>query len=51
LAAISAWHLGLNEVCIAQATLAVEKEPDNERLKKNLAFVTETPESGKLAAE
>jgi len=51
LASLAAWHLGLTEVCIQQARLAVEKEPDNQRLKTNLAFVTATPESGKLAAE
>jgi tetratricopeptide (TPR) repeat protein len=51
LAAISSWHLGLKDICVEQARIAVEKEPDDERLKKNLAFVTGTPESGKLSAE
>ena len=51
LASIAAWNIGLTNVCVEQARLAVEKEPENQRLKTNLAFVTETPESGKLAAE
>lgn len=40
LASIAAWHLGLKEISIQQAFLAVEKEPDNERLIKNLRYVT-----------
>ena len=40
LASISAWHLGLRDISIEQARLAVEKEPDNERLEANLAFVS-----------
>jgi tetratricopeptide (TPR) repeat protein len=51
LASIAAWKLGLIDICVEQARLAVEKEPDNERLKNNLAFVTESLESSKLAAE
>ena len=51
LASISAWHVGLIEVSIAQARMAVEKEPDNERLVANLDFVTAPPGSDKMAAE
>jgi glycosyltransferase involved in cell wall biosynthesis len=40
LASISAWHLGLKSISIEQAKLAVEKSPDDERLKTNLLFVT-----------
>lgn len=40
LASIAAWHLGLKEISIEQARLAVEHEPDNERLLSNLRFVT-----------
>jgi len=41
LASISAWHLGLMSVAREQARLAVEKEPDNERLQTNLKLVLE----------
>ena len=51
LAAVAAWHLGMPEKCIEQAKLAVEKEPDNQRLIENLAFVTAGAESAKIAAE
>jgi glycosyltransferase involved in cell wall biosynthesis len=40
LASISAWHLGMRDVSVEQARLAVEKEPNNERLEANLAFVS-----------
>jgi glycosyltransferase involved in cell wall biosynthesis len=51
LASLAAWHLKLSEICIEQARLAVEKDPNDERLKKNLDFVTEGPKSVILAAE
>lgn len=51
LASLSAWHLKLPEICIEQAKLAIEKDPNDERLKKNLDFVTSAMESAKLAAE
>jgi glycosyltransferase involved in cell wall biosynthesis len=41
LASISAWHLGLKSVSVAQAQLALDKEPDNVRLQENLRFVSE----------
>jgi hypothetical protein len=47
-ASIAAWNLGLLNISIEHAALAVEKEPENERLQKNFAFVTE---STKIAAE
>jgi hypothetical protein len=39
LASIAAWHLGLSDISIEQARLAVEKSPDDERLQKNLRYV------------
>lgn len=39
MASISAWHLGLKEVAIEQAKLAVEKNPDDLRLRSNLDYV------------
>ena len=44
LASIAAWHLGLREIAIEQARLAVEKSPDDLRLRANLKAVTETTE-------
>jgi len=41
LAAISAYHIGLKEEAIKQGQLAVEKEPNNARLLKNLEFYKE----------
>lgn len=35
-ASISAWHLGLKDEALKQAQLAVDKSPDDERLKRNL---------------
>lgn len=35
-ASIAAWHLGLKDEALKQAQIAVEKSPDDERLKKNL---------------
>ena len=40
LASIAAWHLGLIDVSIEQARLALEYAPDDERLKGNLVFVS-----------
>jgi tetratricopeptide (TPR) repeat protein len=51
LASISAWHLGMNEICIEQAKIAVDLEPENDRLKANLDFVTAPPGSDIMAAE
>lgn len=39
LASISAWHLGLREVSLAQAKLALLKTPDDPRLASNLKFI------------
>jgi len=39
LASISAWHLGLRDIAIQQAQLAVELSPDDLRLRANLRFV------------
>jgi glycosyltransferase involved in cell wall biosynthesis len=51
LASIAAWNLGLVQKSIEQAKIAVEKEPDNARLRQNLEFVTAPPESSTIAAE
>jgi glycosyltransferase involved in cell wall biosynthesis len=45
LASIAAWHLGLKDISIEHARLAVEKEPENKRLQANFAFVTKTEDS------
>ena len=44
-ASIAAWHLGLKDISIEQAKLALSYDPDNVRLQSNLDFV-----QGKLAA-
>ena len=51
LASIAAWHLGMAEISIEQARLAVEKSPDDPRLRANLDFVTAPPGSDMIAAE
>jgi len=38
LAAISAWHMGMKDEAIRQGVLAVEAEPDDLRLRTNLAW-------------
>lgn len=39
LASISAWHMGLKDVSLEQAQIAVEHSPDDARLKNNLKFI------------
>jgi tetratricopeptide (TPR) repeat protein len=39
LASIATWHLGLRDLSIHHAKICVELSPDDERLKKNLAFL------------
>lgn len=46
LASISAWHMGLKEVSIVQAKIAVELSPDDVRLRENMRYV-----SGELEKE
>jgi hypothetical protein len=46
LASIAAWHLGLREVAIEQAGIAVQKSPDDARLIANLKIVTENTAEG-----
>ena len=41
-ASIAAWHLGLKNISIEQAQLALAFEPDNVRLKANLDLVSGT---------
>jgi len=40
LAGIAAWNLGMKDIAIEQAQLAVDKEPMDERLKANLTLYT-----------
>ena len=51
LASISAWHLGMTDISAQQAKLAVDLEPENDRLRANLDFVTAIPGSDMIAAE
>jgi tetratricopeptide (TPR) repeat protein len=51
LASISAWHLGMSDICIEQSRIAVDLEPENKRLQANLNFVTAPPGSDMIAAE
>ncbi len=51
LRSIAAWYLGMKEISIEHAALAVEKDPTNQRLISNLAFVTQHTETDKMAAE
>ena len=51
LASIAAWHLGMTDISIEQARLALEKSPDDPRLKANFDFVTAPPGSDIMAAE
>jgi len=39
LASIAAWHLGIKDIALEQAKLALEKEPKDQRLKNNLVFI------------
>ena len=39
LASISAWHLNLKDIALEQAALAVDKSPDDARLRANLKFL------------
>ncbi len=45
LASISAWQMGLKDVALEQARLAVEKEPHDERLRNNLRFIEDFDKS------
>jgi tetratricopeptide (TPR) repeat protein len=38
LAAISAWRIGLNKVAVEQGNLAIECEPNDDRLKDNMKW-------------
>jgi tetratricopeptide (TPR) repeat protein len=39
LASIAAWHLGIKDIALEQAKLALEKEPADQRLRNNLTFI------------
>ena len=47
LASIAAWHLGIKDIALEQAKLALEKEPADQRLRNNLTFI-EDAISGKM---
>lgn len=49
LASISAWHLGLKDVAIQQAKIAVELAPNDLRLRANLDFMLKEKSDGILA--
>jgi hypothetical protein len=49
LASIAAYHLGLRDVSIKHAQIAVELSPDDARLRANLKFLTESPPEEKAA--
>ena len=38
LAAVSAWHLGLKDIAKEQGKLALDLEPENDRLRENLSW-------------
>lgn len=40
-ASIAAWHLGMREEALKHIKLAIDLSPDDERLKANLAFMSE----------
>ena len=42
LAAVSAWHLGLKDMALTQAKLALEHSPDDIRLQNNVKFMSGT---------
>ena len=47
LASISAWHMGLKDIALEQAKIAVEKSPHDPRLRDNLKFIEDSIESTK----
>lgn len=49
LASIAAYHLGLHNVSVEQARIAVQMSPQDERLQSNLRFLTEGPPKEKAA--
>ena len=49
LVSISAWHLGLKDVAIQQAKIAVELAPNDLRLRANLDFMLKEKSDGILA--
>ena len=50
LAAISAWHLGLKDIAICQGQIAVDMEPNDDRLRANLNWYMGNIEAEKDAA-
>lgn len=46
LASVAAWHLGIKDISLKQAQLAVEKEPDNQRLQNNLKWLEDSVAKG-----
>jgi hypothetical protein len=41
LASIAAWNMGLKDIAMEQAKLALEHAPEDVRLQANLAFIAE----------
>ena len=39
LASISAWHLGMRDVALTQAKIAIDLSPDDLRLRGNLSYI------------
>jgi hypothetical protein len=37
-ASIAAWHMGMKDIAIKQCKLAIEKDPNDQRLQQNLKF-------------
>jgi tetratricopeptide (TPR) repeat protein len=51
LASIAAWHLGLKDIALEQAKLAVEKEPNDIRLQSNLKWIQDAINGKKIVDE
>jgi glycosyltransferase involved in cell wall biosynthesis len=51
LAAISAWHLGMEDVALEQAAIALKLSPADERLKTNLSFMEKAAAKAVLAKD
>ena len=49
LASIAAWHLGLHDKSVEQAKIACELEPDDARLRGNLAWIQDALKGEKAA--
>jgi len=50
-ASIAAYHLGMQDEAIAQITLALQYDPEDERLKRNLEYFTQPKDCGNEDAQ